>query len=469
MFQYGIRISFVLVACITHLSLFAQSQSIGGKDLYMKYCATCHGKDMKGGMSQSLTDGIWQFGSKDTDISDHIKNGIPTRGMPAFKASISDSQIEKLITFIREQETIQMAGGKVDRDAGESRKYSIKVQTWVENLEKPWAIDFIDNNKALVTECPGRLRIIENGILQQTPVKNTPEVLYKGQGGLLDVAVDPEYNKNGWIYLSYSHILNGEDGLAMTRLVRGKIYDNTWVDRQVIYEAAPNHYSKTRHHYGSRIVFDKKGYLYFSIGERGAGHQAQDITRPNGKIHRIQKDGRIPDDNPFIDKKDAITSIFAYGNRNPQGLAVHPLTDQVWETEHGPMGGDEVNLIQRGKNYGWPEITYGIDYDGSIISEFTEKPGMEQPVLQWTPSIAACGLDFYKGDLFKKWKNDLIAGALKFEEVHILHIENNRILHDDVILKDYGRVRDVTSGPDGAIYVVLNEPDKILRLTPMED
>jgi glucose/arabinose dehydrogenase len=208
--------------------------------------------------------------------------------------------------------------------------------------------------------------------------------------------------------------------------------------------------------------------LYFSIGDRGTRHQAQKIIYPNGKVHRIHKDGRIPDDNPFVSQNEAIPSIFSYGNRNPQGLAVHPLTDQIWETEHGPMGGDEVNLILSGKNYGWPEATYGLNYDGSVISEFTEKPGMEPPVLQWTPSIAVCGLDFYRGDLFKNWKNNLIAGALKFEEVHILNIEENRVIDDQVILKDYGRVRDVACGPDGAIYVVLNEPDIILRLTPMK-
>jgi len=466
MLRYGIVLSVICVSLIAYFSLFAQNQS-AGKDIYMKYCATCHGKDMKGGMAKSLTDGIWQFGSEDSDIFNHIKKGIPKRGMPAFKSSISDSSVEKIIVFLREEEDKQDDKETTDNQKAADRKYNMNVQTWVEDLDTPWAIDFINENKALVTECSGSLRIIDNGKLQESPVKGTPEVLYEGQGGLMDVAVDPEYSENGWIYLSYSHALEEEDGPAMTRIVRGKIRDNTWVDQQIIYESSPEHYRDTRHHYGCRIVFDKKGYLFFSIGDRGARHQAQKITRPNGKVHRIHKDGRIPDDNPFVGQKDAIPSIFSYGNRNPQGLAVHPITDQVWETEHGPMGGDEVNLIQSGKNYGWPEVTYGLNYDGTVISEFTEKPGMEPPVHQWTPSIAACGLDFYRGDLFKKWQNDLVAGALKFEEVRILNIEDNHVLHDEVILKDYGRVRDVTCGPDGAIYVVLNEPDKIVRLTPM--
>jgi len=468
MLRYGMLLSTILLMLIVYFTVFAQNQS-EGRDLYMKYCATCHGKDMDGGMAKSLTDGIWQFGSEDSDIFNHIKNGIPKRGMPAFEASISDSHIDKVIAFVREEENIRLQEKTTDLQIDKDRKYNIYVQTWVEDLDIPWAIDFIDENTALITERPGNLRIVKKGVLHKEPVAGIPEVLHQGQGGLLDVAVDPDFSKTGWIYLSYSHFLEDEDGPAMTRIVRGKIQNHTWVDQEVIYESAHEHYRDTRHHYGSRIVFDKKGFLYFSIGDRGAREHAQNITRPNGKVHRIHKDGRIPEDNPFVDQKDAIPSIFSYGNRNPQGLAVHPVTDQVWETEHGPMGGDEVNLIRSGKNYGWPEVTYGLNYDGTVISEFTEKPGMEPPVLQWTPSIAACGLDFYQGELFNKWQNYLIAGALKYEEVRILNIEDNRVLTDEVILKDYGRVRDVTCGPDGAIYVVVNEPDKILRLIPMEE
>jgi glucose/arabinose dehydrogenase len=440
-----------------------------GRDIYNKFCATCHGKNMQGGMAKSLTDGLWQFGANDSEIYKHIEKGIPARGMPAFQSSLSEEDIEKVIVFLRIEESKQKNMEKRDPGKAAERKYNIIVKTWVEGLDFPWALDFIDGKTALITERPGNLRIVKNGILQKTPVKGTPRVLHEGQGGLMDVAIDPEYNKNGWIYLSYSHILESDDEMTMTRIVRGKIKENTWIDQQILFEARPEHYSNTRHHYGSRIVFDKIGYLFFSIGDRGAKRQAQDITRPNGKVHRIHKDGKIPKDNPYISKKEAIASIYSYGNRNPQGLAVHPGTDLVWETEHGPMGGDEVNLILSGNNYGWPEVTFGLNYNGTIISEYTEKPGMEPPILQWTPSIATCGLDFYTGELFPKWQNDLIVGALKFEQVRILELDKNRIVDDQVILSDYGRVRDVTSGPDGAIYVVLNEPDKILRLTPIDD
>lgn len=239
MLRYGIILSIVLVILIAFLTVFAQNQS-EGKNLYMKYCATCHGKDMNGGMAKSLTDGIWQFGSKDSEIFDHIKEGIPERGMPAFKASISDSNIEKIIAFLKDLAGKHPDKKTTDDQSAEERKYNIIVETCVEDLDFPWAMDFIDDNTALITERPGNLRILNKKILQQQPVEGIPEVLHEGQGGLMDVAVDPEYSKNGWIYLSYSHVLGDEDGPAMTRIVRGKIRDNRWVDQQVIYELCMN-------------------------------------------------------------------------------------------------------------------------------------------------------------------------------------------------------------------------------------
>ena len=308
-------------------------------------------------------------------------------------------------------------------------------------------------------------------MLQEEPVKGTPEVLHAGQGGLLDVAIDPDYANNGWIYLAYSHVLKNEGGQrppAMTRIVRGKIKNNSWVDEEVLFEAPHETYRTTRHHYGCRIVFDPDGYLYFAIGERGYQDMAQDFTLPNGKVHRIYPDGTVPTDNPFYNEKNSIKSLYSLGNRNIQGMAIHPVTGELWATEHGPMGGDELNLIKSGKNYGWPVITYGRNYNGTIITEETRKEGMEQPNYYWKPSTAVCGLDFYRGDLFPKWKNKLLVGALKYEQVSLLDIESDRVMHEEVILKNQGRVRDVSTGPDGAIYVVLNQPGTVLRLTPKE-
>jgi glucose/arabinose dehydrogenase len=347
------------------------------------------------------------------------------------------------------------------------------VEVFAEGLEIPWAIDFIDPTTALITEKPGRLRVVVKGKLQQEPVKNIPKVLNEGQGGLMDVAVDPDYKTNGWIYLAYSHVLDKKEGEerpgAMTKIVRGKIENNTWTNEETLFEAPHEMYRYTRHHYGCRIVFDPWGYLYFAIGDRGAGFQAQDFSLPNGKVHRINKDGSIPATNPFMNDEKAMKSVYSLGNRNIQGMAIHPVTGQLWTTEHGPMGGDELNLILPGKNYGWETITYGINYNGTIITDVKRKPGMEQPNLYWRPSIAVCGLDFYTGDLFAKWKNKLLVGALKYEEVRLLDIENDRVMHDEVILKGQGRVRDVMTGPDGAIYVVLNDPGTVIKLMPKID
>lgn len=468
-----------VLACVCVLTAFycicptlsaVQNESSQGQPLYAQYCASCHGIDLYGGNAQSLVDKVWNYGDEPRYILQNIKYGITHLGMPAYEKILSDTQIHALIDYLREAEKNYGVPEPNIPTQVQTQDYTLKVEIFAEGLEVPWSIDFIDTRQALITERPGRLRLVTNGKLLDKPIEGTPRVLNEGQGGLLDVAVDPEYPKNGWIYLAYSHELPGQKKGnrpgAMTRLVRGRIKDNLWTDQQVIYKAPPESYLTTRHHYGCRIVFDPQGYLYFGIGERGHQEQAQELSRPNGKIHRIGRDGSIPEDNPFVKTKNALPSIFCFGNRNPQGLAIHPVTGQLWETEHGPLGGDELNLIRPGVNYGWPVITYGRNYDGTIVSVLEQKAGMEQPILYWKPSIAVCGLDFYHGNLFKLWQNHLLVGALKYEEVRLLDIQDNRVLHDEVIFKGAGRVRDVACGPDGAIYVVLNDPGTVLRLTP---
>ena len=319
----------------------------------------------------------------------------------------------------------------------------------------------------LVTERPGRLRIIENGVLLPDPIEGTPEVLAEGQGGLLDVVLDPAYPENGWVYLSYSHAITNEerDTLAFTSVVRGRIDQGQWKDQEIIYQADPVHYRNTRHHYGGRITFDPNGDLYLSIGDRGQSEDAQDLGKPNGKIHRLHANGSVPVSNPFYGETGVLPTIYSYGHRNPQGLTTHPTTGEIWEAEHGPLGGDELNLVKPGLNYGWPSITHGINYDGQIISEFTRLEGMEQPALYWKPSIAVCGIAFYRGDLFPKWNNQLLVGALRFEEVKLLDIENDRVIFQQNLLKNAGRVRIARPAPDGSIYVLLNRPDRIIRLS----
>jgi len=441
-----------------------------GQSLYTQYCASCHGEDLKGGNGPSFLDGEWKHGSGKSQIRRNIKFGIAQVGMPAYEKSLDDKQISSIVDYVLEAEKGAMASNDQMPTQLQTLEYNVDVEVFADGLEVPWAVAFADDNQVLVTEKPGRLRVIKDGKLQE-PVEGTPEVLHEGQGGMLDVAVDPEYDQNGWVYLSFSHALDdGEEKPgAMTKIVRGKIENNQWTSEETVFEAPHDLYRTTRHHYGDRIVFDPKGHLYFSIGDRGAQDQAQDITRPNGKVHRVNRDGSIPDDNPFVNEPNAIPSIFTYGNRNPQGLAVHPESGAVWETEHGPMGGDEVNIIRKGNNYGWPVITYGRNYNGTPITDITRKEGMEQPIIYWKPSIAVCGIEFYQGQEFPKWENKLLVGALAYEEVRLLTIVDDRVMHDEVIMKNVGRIRDVAPGPDGAVYVVMNDPHVVLKLTASEE
>ncbi len=437
--------------------------------IYGNYCASCHGADFGGGNAQSLIDGVWQFGDGSGYVSRNIKFGIPHLGMPSFENTLSEEEINLVVDFLYEEES--RAGAiKPDPPAElESIDYAIRSDIWVDGLDIPWAIVFLNKDTALVTERPGKLRVVVDGNLVESPVSGTPVVLSEGQGGLMDVNIDKNFKQDGWIYLSYSHEIEqrtGEDRPpAMTRIVRGKIKDMEWVEEELIYEAPFQTYRTTRHHYGNRMVFDKKGYLYFSIGDRGAKDQAQDPTKPNGKIHRIFPDGSVPEDNPFRDV--GLLTLYTLGNRNPQGISVHPETDEIWAAEHGPLGGDELNLIRKGVNYGWPVITYGSNYNGTPITEFTRKDGYAQPSLYWKPSTAVCGIEFYQGEAFPKWNNRLLVGALKYEDVRILNIEKDRVMHQEVILKNYGRVRDIGLDPNGNVYVVVNDPDRVIRLSPI--
>jgi glucose/arabinose dehydrogenase len=317
----------------------------------------------------------------------------------------------------------------------------------------------------LVTEKNGRLRIVENG-KPGAPIAGVPAVKADGQGGLLDVAAHPDYAKNGWVYLSYSD--PGENGSAMTAVVRGRLRDGRLVDQQVLFEAPAATYRSGGVHFGSRFAFDGQGHLFFSIGERGQMDDAQDLTRPNGKVHRIWDDGRVPEDNPFAKRPGAIPTIWSYGHRNPQGLAREPGTGALWDAEHGPRGGDELNRVEVGKNYGWPLITYGMNYDGTPITAKTAAEGLEQPVVYWTPSIAVSSIDFYSGDRFPRWKGNVLLGSLAAEELRRIVVSNGKATKQELLFKGIGRVRDVVVGPDGCVYLALHGPDRVARLVPAE-
>lgn len=319
----------------------------------------------------------------------------------------------------------------------------------VPNLDIPWGFAFLPDNSILITEKGGTLIQFKNG--NKTTIKGLPEIEVLGQGGLMDIELHPNYSTNGWIYISYASSEGGGNG-ANTSIMRCKIKNNTLVEKQVLYKASPN--SSRGQHFGSRIEFDKNGYLFFSIGDRGNRDlNPQKTSRDGGKIYRLHDDGKIPVSNPFVKNRNAKKAIFSYGHRNPQGMALHPGTGELWIHEHGPRGGDEINIVSSGKNYGWPIISYGINYSGTKFTDITKAPGMEQPIHYWDPSIAPSGMEFITSDIYPNWKGNLLVGALKFQYLNRCVIQNNKVVKEEKLIEGLGRVRSVKQGPDGYIYV----------------
>ncbi|MCF6294099.1 MAG: PQQ-dependent sugar dehydrogenase [Flavobacteriaceae bacterium] len=319
----------------------------------------------------------------------------------------------------------------------------------VPELSIPWGFVFLPDQSMLITEKKGELIHFKNG--KKTIIKGLPEIKVLGQGGLLDIELHPDYATNGWIYISYASP-DGEGEGANTVIMRCKLKDDTLIEKQTLYKASPN--SKRGQHFGSRIEFDNEGYLYFSIGDRGnRDKNPQDITRDSGKIYRLNDDGSIPKDNPFVNEANAKKAIYSYGHRNPQGMVLHPETGELWTHEHGPRGGDEINIIKAGKNYGWPLISYGINYSGTSFTDYTALPGMEQPLHYWDPSIAPSGMTFVTSDIYPEWKGNLLVGSLKFQYLNRCVLKNNKVVKEEKLIDGLGRVRSVRQGPDGYIYV----------------
>jgi aldose sugar dehydrogenase len=344
-----------------------------------------------------------------------------------------------------------------------SEKAGFELETFAEGLENPWGLAFLPDGRMLVTERPGRLRIVAADGTLSSPVAGVPKVFARGQGGLLDVALDPHYADNGVIYLSYAE--PGPSG-GGTAVARARLNGDRLEELSVIFRQEPKR--NAGQHFGSRLVFARDGTLFVTTGDRGKRDEAQNLGVHLGKLIRINTDGSVPDDNPFIGTDDARREIWSYGHRNIQGAALHPETGEIWTIEHGARGGDELNTPQAGKNYGWPVITYGIDYSGASIGEGTEKPGMEQPLYYWDPSIAPSGMAFYTGSAFPAWRGNLFVGALGFELLVRLELDGKKVLHEERLLEDLGeRIRDVRQGPDGLLYLLTDETDgRILRLSP---
>tara|TARA_R110001599_G_scaffold345366_1_gene569642 strand:- start:1284 stop:2417 length:1134 start_codon:yes stop_codon:yes gene_type:complete len=320
-----------------------------------------------------------------------------------------------------------------------------------DELSNPWGMVFLPDGKILVTEKAGTIVLIENDKVVNKAVKGGPVSKTQGQGGLLDIELHPDFASNKWVYFTFASAEGEEDG-AMTALSRAQWNGSSFDNHKVLYKGSPN--TRAGQHFGSRIAFDAQNHVYFSIGDRGnRDGNPQDITRDGGKVYRLNDDGSIPSDNPFVNTANAKTAIYSYGHRNPQGLATNPKTGDIWEHEHGPQGGDEVNIIGKGKNYGWPLITYGENYGGGAITDKTAMEGMEQPVTYWVPSIASCGMAFVQNAKYAGWDGDLIVGSLKFSYLVRLVIENDKVVRQENIAEGIGRVRNVEMGNDGYLYV----------------
>lgn len=345
----------------------------------------------------------------------------------------------------------------------------LTIKTILTGYEIIWGMDFLPNGDLIFGEKRGKLYRKNNETV--TEITGFPEVLYAGQGGLLDIRVHPDYTKNGWIYACYA--ASNPAGWGQLKLIRFQITNDQVQNIENIF--ITNGSNTWYGHFGSRIVFDKAKYLYLSVGEGGVGTyggpntintNAQDLTSSWGKIHRLRDDGSIPADNPVISGNSGPSSIYTFGHRNPQGLIQHPETGEIWETEHGPRGGDEVNIIVSGANYGWPAYSLGVNYDGTNISSDHSAPGIKAPIYTWTPSIATCGIAFITSNKFKSWKGNLLVSGLVSQKLFRCVLNGNKIVEEDVLLSNSGRVRNVIQAPDGSIYVSVEIPGRIIQILP---
>lgn len=338
------------------------------------------------------------------------------------------------------------------------------IVTVAQGLEHPWGMAFLPDGDILVTERPGRLRIIRDGRLDANPIKGLPKITARGQGGLLDIALHPDFKANKLIYFSYVSS-NGKKGMG-TQVARAEFDGHRLTNLEVIFRLLPR--SRTTRHFGSRLLFENN-YLYITLGDRGERPRAQNLNDHAGSVIRLHDDGSIPEDNPFINQANHQAHIYSYGHRNPQGMALNPQTNEIWIHEHGPQGGDEVNVILKAQNYGWPVITYGVNYGiGTSIGEGSHKEGMTQPLYYWVPSIAPSGMTFYSGKKFPQWQGDLFVGSLKFQQLVHLQLKDGVVINEERFLSNkLGRIRDVRTGPDGYLYLLTDaNAGSLIRLEP---
>lgn len=454
-------------------------------EIFVTDCAGCHGTTAQPGpKARSLLSEDFLNSHTDAQIVQAL-NGLPGTPNHDFKTLLFADEMAQMPAYLR------IRGGIVNRHAGPApdisgkefttQKVSFKAETLVRGLDQPWGLAFLPDGRAIFTERAGRLRFMDkNGNISE-PVKGTPSVFVRQDGGMFDVQLHPDYAKNGWIYLSYSTVIPGyqvQPGddtapnmapLTMTYLVRGKVNaNNEWVDQQVLFNPPPDSFRVSADHYGTRFLFDHKGHFFWSMGERHDMQMSQNLASPLGKIHRMNDDGSIPKDNPFLQTPGALPSIWSYGHRNPEGLAFDPATSLLWETEHGPTGGDEVNIIEPGKNYGWGMATMGLEPGIGRL----HATGVTDPITFFNPSIGPGGITFYTGDRYPGWKGNLFVTGMVGERLIRMDIKGRQIAAQETLIQGYGRVRDVVQGPDGLLYLLLQNRNgdpkggSIVRLVP---
>jgi glucose/arabinose dehydrogenase len=432
---------------------------------YQNFCSGCHGANL-----EKFAHKAWMEEKGNYLAFSSIKFGIEKIGMPSFQKTFSDPEIEALAAYVKKgvpEDKSLLKPAVTPGGIVESEAQRFVVDTVVSGLKVPWGLAFLPDGDLLISERSGALHRFSKGKLS-APIEGLPPMMTVGQGGLLDLALHPYYKDNGWIYIAYSSVrTEGDKNVGNTAIMRARLKGNKLTDQQTIYKGTPE--TERNYHFGTKIAFDGKGHIFFGNGDRGQHFDfPQKLDNTNGKIHRLNDDGTIPADNPFVNTPGAIPSIWSYGHRNPQGTCFHPVTGELWVSEHGPKGGDELNQVKPGLNYGWPVICYGINYDGTVLTPITEKEGMEQPVFYWLPSIGPCGMTFVTGDRYKKWTNNLLIGSLSFQYLERVVLKDHSVMHREKLLDGIGRVRNVVMSPDGYVYVAIENPGKILRLMPME-
>jgi len=432
------------------------------RELYLQFCASCHGQKLERFAARQ-----WVYGSSLKEVSATIRNGRPAIGMPGYSKAMNDEQITAMANYmIAEVAKVPaiVPSSFNDKDTVRSINFPFVLKEVVgKNLNIPWGLVFLPNGDILVTEKAGQLYLVHNG--KMTSIEGLPPITVRGQGGLMEVALHPKFKTNHLIYISY---IDGESpNQVNTSVAKAELINGRLIHFKRIFHALPETNSGVQ--FGGRLLFDNKGYLFISVGDRGPKEDAQKLTNYNGKIHRIFDDGSIPTDNPFVKTPQAIGSIWSYGIRNAEGLYYERKTGIIWENEHGPKGGDELNIIKKGKNYGWPVITFGVDYDGTVISPDTARTGMEQPVFYWIPSIAPSSLTRVTGSIYKGWEGDFLNGSLSFQYLERLIMKGNKVVGREKLLQKIGRVRNIVQGPDGYLYIAVEKSGKIYKLVPVNN